>query len=173
MLDLKVIAARYVLERLPIDAMPDIATEALVCGLDSPATRSLAGLVGANMSEVRLLFARMLEQLQIQLPHREQALRQLLGHVIEKVALRRCGPREGLKEVVQLSYLAETAEGSGTYVGEALGIEHLVGAYWAYDDLAGRPTEVSYEGLYGQQAALALDEEVVRLAHEWLNRHGA
>ena len=44
------------------------------------------------------------------------------------------------------------------YVGDSVGLEHLIGAYWGYDDLTGRPQEVSFEGKYGPKAIAAWEQ---------------
>lgn len=56
-------------------------------------------------------------------------------------------------------------------VGDSHGIEHLMGAYYGYDDLDERPDEVSFEGRYGADAIAALDDDIRRLAAEWLDAH--
>jgi hypothetical protein len=173
MLDLNIAAAHYVLELLPSWELPNIATDALASGLDSPAVRQLGGLRETTMADAGPLFERMLADLNVGLPSSEQAVQRLLRHHIQELAQRRVSAREGLKKIVELSYLGERYEQSRMYAGEAYGIEHLIGARWAYDDLDTRPTEVSFQGLYGREAALALDEDVVRLAMDWLKQHGA
>ena len=62
---------------------------------------------------------------------------------------------------------------SREYVGDSHGIQQLIGYFWGYDDLEERPREVSFDGRYGADAFQALDQEVVRLAHQWLGEHGA
>ena len=173
MLDLNIVAAYYVLELLPSWELPGIATDALTAGLDSPAARELGGLRETTMTDAAPLFERMLTDLNVGLPSREHAVQRLLRHHIQELAARRVSAREGLKKMVDVSYLGERYEQSRVYAGDAYGIEHLVGARWAYDELDARPTEVSFQGLYGREAALALDEDVVRLAKDWLKQHGA
>ena len=46
-------------------------------------------------------------------------------------------------------------------------------SFYFYDDLEARPGEVSFEGLYGEDAMKALDRAVVDSAREWRIRHGA
>ena len=38
-----------------------------------------------------------------------------------------------------------SSEPGKRYVGDSRGMEHLIGAYWVYDDLRARP-EVSFKG---------------------------
>src|SRR5262245_20523581 len=84
--DLDVAAARYALALLPSWSLPEIATQALTRDRDSSASRALAGLVGPSMSEAGPLFERMLEELHVHLPSREDAVRFLIRHCIQELA---------------------------------------------------------------------------------------
>ncbi len=50
---------------------------------------------------------------------------------------------------------------STRYVGDQRGLQHLIGAFYTYDDLYERPNEVSFEGIYGP-AAVPVDDRYVR-----------
>ena len=67
-MDLKRIAAEWVLEQIPSDRLPEIACEALGSGLDCPSLRILAGEGNSNRSEVGLLWDRALSELGIPVP---------------------------------------------------------------------------------------------------------
>ncbi|WP_372717601.1 hypothetical protein [Novipirellula sp.] len=54
------------------------------------------------------------------------------------------------------------------YLGDSHGIHHLIGLYWAHDDLCDRPHEVSLNGKYGDEAIAELDVEIVRAANTWM-----
>jgi hypothetical protein len=60
---------------------------------------------------------------------------------------------------------------SKKYVWDSHGLEHLIGAYWSFDELESRPDEVSFRGLYGNAAVKALEQHMVELAEDWLRKH--
>jgi len=66
------------------------------------------------------------------------------------------------------------AEGMGyratEYVGDSHDIEHLVGAYWSYDDIDDAARVVTFKD--ADEERNSLDADVVRRAQEWITRHG-
>ena len=80
-------------------------------------------------------------------------------------------PRSGLRELVAVHHSAPEAQNT-RFVGDEFGIAQLIGYCYGYDDLEERPAEVSFEGRFGAQARMALNDEVVRLASVWLAARG-
>jgi len=97
----------------------------------------------------------------------------LLRHYIGRIGSGDLAPRAGLSFIHDLYMCADLDERSREYAGDSHGIQRLLSYSWGYDDLEERPTEVSFDGRYGAHAIRALDEEVVRLAREWVADHGA
>jgi hypothetical protein len=82
-------------------------------------------------------------------------------------------PRQGMYRVVNELYHPHISkQPAREYVGDQRGLQHLVGAFYAYDELYERPTEVSFEGFYGPAAVPAFDRHVKQLANEWLQQNG-
>lgn len=171
--DLHIAAARYVLGSLPSWEFPRIANALLDAGVYSQAVGELATTPNPTMSDAGPVFERALVEMRIELPSKEEAVWMLLRHFVEQLASRRVTGRKGLRAIIDVYNYVDPAEKSRDYVGESHDIQHLVGAYWSYDDLEERPTEVSFHGRYGRDAVQALDEDVIRLAREWLEQHGA
>jgi hypothetical protein len=61
--------------------------------------------------------------------------------------------------------------GASANVHDERGLQYLIGAYWSYDELRKRPTELSIEGRFGEAAVPLLDDDVRRLASDWLGAH--
>jgi len=49
-------------------------------------------------------------------------------------------------------------------------MEHLIGAYWAYDDLTERP-ECSRDGKYGAESMAGGEQSVRQYARDWLDKY--
>ena len=65
---LRLAARRLALGRQPPEDLPDIATEALVDGVDSPALRELAGTLRVDYQDARDVFYRVCDELDIEIP---------------------------------------------------------------------------------------------------------
>jgi len=172
-LGLRIAAARYVMGTLPSWELPKIADAVLDQGFYSPAIGELATTRHPVMADAGPLFERALQELHTELPAPEDAVWILLRHHIGRIAAGDVAPRDGLRVVLDLYNRADLYNKSREYVGDSHGIQQLIGYFWGYDDLDERPREVSFDGRYGADAFQALDQEVVRLAHQWLGEHGA
>jgi hypothetical protein len=168
--DLRLAAAWWVLGGLPSWELPPIADALLDRGVYSRATAELASTRYPSMSEAGPLFERLLQENEIGLPSIDDAVWTLLRHHISQIALRAVPCRAGLQRVVDVYYLADLFGRARHYVGASHGIEHLLGAFYGYDELEGT-TEVSYQGNYGPATVLVWEDTVVLLAHEWLAAH--
>jgi hypothetical protein len=95
------------------------------------------------------------------------AARLIAKHIIRRIAEGDTPPRAGLGDLMTQVYYAHLAgnepTGIGHYVGETLGLQHLIGAFWGYSDLAERPDEISIDGRFGPDAVPLLDEQSDRL----------
>jgi hypothetical protein len=138
------------------------------------------GLGGVSMGELAIervpslaeherLFIEALRECGIEMPTGEQAVEILLRYNLELIACGAIRPYDGLMVVVDKLYHPYISNVSpARYVGDQRGLEHLIGAFFSYDELRFRPDEVSFEDLYGDAALCALDRSVQRLAQEWL-----
>jgi hypothetical protein len=121
------------------------------------------------LADVRPLFEDALRELGRPAPSVEEAVWRVIRQQMRRIAGREVPPRE---PVTWLRRHMERWLKSNHCMWDSHGLERIIGAYWAFDDLLERP-EVSYEGLHGAAAVKALEDEMVRLAQEWLAKHAA
>jgi hypothetical protein len=164
---LRIAAARYALGLITSEELHQAADNALDHGLYSYSLGELATISQPMMAEVGPLFEAVLRELSIPLLSKEDATDLLLKRYIRLIVEETTPPHQGLDHIFDLYDTTIVHEKVSQYVGDSRGIHHLLGAYYAYDDLRERPGEVSYEGKFGQDAIDALDRRVVELAIEW------
>lgn len=93
--DLALMAALYQLRELLTDDLPEVATKALVDGLDSPSLRQLAGATTNNAFELEELLRRSLDELGLG-PATEETARQVLArHRAEQIVRGEIDPPTG------------------------------------------------------------------------------
>jgi hypothetical protein len=166
--DLRIGAARYALRQVSSEELKQFADDTLNHGLYSYSLGELATLFAPIMSEAAPLFESALQELDVPLPSKEDAVTLLLEHIIRSIVEGTLSPYEGLCRLVhECYYPVISQEKVFKYVGDSRGIHHLIGAYWSYDDLRERPSQVSFAGNYGPEAINGLDREVVEFAAKW------
>jgi hypothetical protein len=67
------VAAKWVLGRIPSRALPQIATDALEAGLDTPSLRELAGELHPTLDASGPLFEEILDEIGVGIPDRSRA----------------------------------------------------------------------------------------------------
>jgi hypothetical protein len=92
---LELAAWRLAAGDLASDDLPDIATEALVWGLDSPALRVLAGQSRRDVRDSADLFRVALDELGIELPDADDAHWRLARHTAAQIVAGRIGAARG------------------------------------------------------------------------------
>ncbi len=172
--DLNLAAAKYVLGLIPSWELPPIADAALNRGQYSDSLGELAYLRDPVMSDAGPLFEASLVELNIPLPPKDTAIQVVLIRCIRRIADQLDPPYEGLCNMMQdVYYRAMWDEKPKQFQGDSRGIEHLIGAYYYYDDLRELPYEASSDEQCGAGAIAALDVRVIELAREWLSQHAA
>jgi hypothetical protein len=96
---LEVAAWRMALGELASEDLSEIATDALVRGLDSPALRILAGQPRGDVRESADLFRAALHELGIDLPDPDHALWQLVRRTASGIVAGRIKPADGAYEI--------------------------------------------------------------------------
>jgi hypothetical protein len=89
----------WALGRLPSDQLPQVATDWLTEGLDSPSLRQLAGVGSPVMSEVGPLFEKVLAELEIVAPKKEAALVLLGRHYAQQIIEGAIPPYKGARSI--------------------------------------------------------------------------
>jgi hypothetical protein len=172
MLDLKHLAIRYRLGLLNTESLVEIADKLLEEGRDTPSVIHLSVLESPIMAEAAPIFERICAEHKVIIPTREEAIIELLRFQLESIASGAIAPRKGLEAMMRESYFPYFAgEPSKKYVGDSRDLEHLIGAYWGYDDLVERPREVSWDGKYGAEAIASWEESVRQYARNWIQKH--
>jgi hypothetical protein len=111
-----------------------------------------------------------LEREGIEVPDRDKAVWQIVGHHLAQIVSDAVRPLDGLKHLISDVYWdydfhAATKE----FLGDSHGIEHLIALYWGYDDMKVRPAEVSCNGKYGEEGLRELEKEILDRSTDWLN----
>ncbi|MDD2319351.1 MAG: hypothetical protein PHO83_04790 [Geobacteraceae bacterium] len=123
----------------PIESFPDLATEALGEGTDTPSLRILAGLtpVQKNNDEIREYLQKSLHELSVNWPSEEEATWMLLRHYIDEIIDERIEPHAGLHTIIwDIYHRMRWSESDQHYAGDCIKIEKLYGLCDTYDDLS-------------------------------------
>jgi hypothetical protein len=96
---LQVAALLWAVGDQPSDELPDLATEALVRGLDSPALRELAGASRDDFWRIKGLFEAMVDELEFDLPDEQTALWRLAQHVASEIVAGVIAPETGAHRI--------------------------------------------------------------------------
>ena len=89
----------WALGRLPSEQLPQVATDWLAEGLDSPSLRQLAGAGSPVMSEVGPLFEKVLAELKIATPKKEEALMFLARLYAQQIIEGAVSPYDGARKI--------------------------------------------------------------------------
>jgi len=100
---LEVTACKLQLGLLSAAAVPDVATEALSRGCDSPSLRRLAGLMGSEGEEVGPLFDRALAELGSPQLSDAEAVMRLAREISQAIVAGTTAPHDGAKRIWDLT----------------------------------------------------------------------
>jgi hypothetical protein len=142
------------------EQLPEVATQALCSGLDSPHLAALAGESprAASSDDLHAMFERALHELGIERPAPLRAAETLRNYYARRVVTGEISPHVGAEAIVRgvLDRVREQLP-PGQYLGESLGIARLVGLFYDYD-------LVRYEGLGTEEEVnIAVAEECRRI----------
>jgi hypothetical protein len=118
-------------------SFPDLAAKALEEDSDTPSLRILAGLEPDNVWDVDKYVAKTLQELHIDPPTEIDSAWLLIEYYIDKIMNREIDPHEGIHLVIHDVYYRTSWAGKNkVYVGDAIGIEELLGLCDTFDDLS-------------------------------------
>jgi len=127
-----------------------------------------------TMADAGPLFESALQELGVPIPSQDDAAWTLLRYHIGRIAGGEVAPRQGLRAILEdVYYPAQLHAQRERYGADVYDVGSFHASFYSYDDLEARPSEVFFDGLYGEDAMKALDRAVVDLAREWRIRHGA
>ena len=171
MFDIRHFAVRYRLGLQDTESLVRAADSLLADGHTVPAVIELSILDSPVMAEAAPVFERVCAELGVTIPNKVEAVDELLRTYLESIASGARPPREGLAAIMREVYFPHMAgEPCKRYVGDSHGMEHLIGAYWAYDDLTERP-ECSWDGKHGAEAITSWEQSVRQYARDWLEKY--
>lgn len=150
--EFRVAAARHALGLLECAELPELATRALMAGLDSRSLRRLAGEPRPSWVDARSLFDDALSDLSVIVPERDQAARILARHYCEQIVSQAIPPDQG---AARIWFDVATQVGYETPLGRRLLV--FVGLASEWDDYPpGRP---DFERQILDEAARLLEED--------------
>ena len=127
------------------------------------------------MSEIGPIFERVCRELEQPIPSLNEAIGIVSAAIVQDIADGSIDPQVGLQRLMDDVYnrhlAADTNTGTDRHVGESQDLQSFIGAYWGYDELRTRPTEVSLDGKFGEEAIALHDQRVKMLARAWLSKH--
>jgi hypothetical protein len=134
--DLEEASAAFVLGSLRCEHLPDVATSALMQGLDSTSLTLLAGESPHQLpADLWDLFLRAIAELGRTLPSRLEAAWYMKHRVADDVSAGRLAPREGAARILSLLHEVDQDLPRGQFVGSSFGVAQLIGDYYCYDDV--------------------------------------
>jgi hypothetical protein len=149
-----------------------IADKLLENGHDTQSVIALLILESPIMVEAAPIFEKICAELDVAIPTKDEAINKLLHFQLEAIASGTVTPRKGLEAMMREIYYPYFAEEPcKKYVGDSRGLEHLIGAYWSYDELIQRPRGVLWGGKYGAKAIASWEESVRQYAQNWIQKH--
>lgn len=166
-------SARYVLRVATGNDLVWAADHAVDRGLITPSMVELATSRNPILSDAGPLFEMALRESQLQLPDPDTATWTVIRHHLGRIARGEIPPREGFAAVIrELDHNPRSTLRNLQIVGDSHDLQILYGDYYGFDDLEGRPDEVSFQGKYGQEAVKALEHEMIEDARKWIAEHG-
>jgi hypothetical protein len=164
--------ARYQLGLETADSLRGFGVDLLAAGSDEALELAIAD--DLDVAEIGPILERLGRELGHPLPTLDAAINlvtaAILGEVANGVTEPEAGLEQLMRDVVQ-PHVREADESRFTSVGEAFGLQHLIGAYYGYDDLRSRPDELSVDGKFGREAIALHDQHVIAYARDWLRTH--
>lgn len=127
-----------------------------------------------RMEDVLPAFIAALQYWDVAVPSRDEAVWQLIEYHLNRVVSNQDRAWQELDKLVADVYLDyDFHTSTKQYLGDAHGIELILGLYWSADDIRERPNEVTVNGLFGEAAWVELDRLIVVEATRWLSDRAA
>ena len=105
-------------------------------------------------------------------PTLDEAVDTLIRDWLMLIIEKEVGPQTGMCELRNIvlgpSGVLDHCE---NYVGDSVGMERLIGAYYSYDDIYGSPNTGGVPLLPPEEAIRKIDGHIRELAQEWLDNH--
>ena len=173
-MDLNIIASNFSLHRYLTEDIITISNQLLEKGYSSDSLYKLVIEENVSKEIVESLFKEALIELGIVIPESKEAVKSILHHSLSNIVNKKIDPIQGIKSLVDgLLKKIKLHEESDNYLGDFLGIEKLLSAYYSLDDINSGDSSVSYDGLYGEKALVQIENDIVALSKQWLERNAS
>ena len=167
-----VLLARRELLTMSASDYQRMALHLIETGHDCSALHDLAWDTVISSSDAAHLFKSAAAQLGLALPTRKQAVEILLRYHATRILSGECSPAEGITNMRREAYLPEVSKHpSAREIGDQYDMQDFIYAYYMLGDLRDWPTVNGFNGLYGDEAKQAFDDEIRRMCRSWLERH--
>jgi hypothetical protein len=162
MTKLEYIAARFAFGNINADKIKSTVDSLLNEGVYSDYFIDIMDSKPARLDEVLPPFIAYLQHEGIPIPIKDDAVGQLIGYHVDRIASGNGDPIKELEELISDVYWDyDFHPHTKKYVGDSHGIEHLVGLYWEY-------VERNYE--ISQRKSNKFTRAIVKCSEEWMKR---
>lgn len=168
-MDLEIAAAYWSLGMLTSNKLPEIATAALLEGLDSPSLRILAGEYDPIMAEVGPLFERALRELGVLVPEPFEAGMRVAGYIGQRIISGEVSPYEGAREIWRMYNHVEAVDEHGIFKP----LLKFIGAASEYEDFLSPGNEKFYGKERCEEIRQKIEADIVGYAKELIAGHKA
>ena len=125
-----------------------------------------------QMDEVLPALLAAFEHFGVIVPDKEQAVWRAIDHHCREIVTGEVNPLVELSKLIREDlWDYDFHKPTKKYLGDSHGIEHLIGLYWAADDLREHPDTVTFAGKQGEEAWSELNKEIVVECNRWLANH--
>lgn len=149
------------------------AEEALVAGYESTSLAILAGEKNPIWSDIEPLVRSAVADLGREFPDLDAACWTVLRHHVGRIAEGSVPPLAGMRTILdEVVYPGDLHSRSRHVLGDSHDLERLIGNYWQADDVLSCGSQLSWDGLRGDAALAAIEEDLRELARIWMAVHG-
>ena len=162
--------SRYRLNLATCTELRQVADEALNAGYYSSSLVDAALDAENILWEVGPAFVAALAELKVVVPEStEECIWIVLHYPTQQIATLAVEPEVGLASIMEVYRGCNLYDRSQNFVGDSHDVQHLIGAYWEYDEIWERYGGAEFQE--GQRQARDLDKDVIGRCQVWLNNH--
>jgi len=161
----------YVLGNIPEELLIDAAIETVTSGFESDNLYILAGLSKQNFdyNDVQYYFELSLTETKTEKPNKKDAAEYLVIYYCEQLLKDIIDAETFLSKIMSDVYYKTWNDFSSTkFVGDYLGLEHFIGAFWELDDLENELVQYSKD-VNREKEKIKIYNSCKKLAENYIN----
>ena len=163
------LAAKHAFKPIGAPKLHEIANRLLNDGVQDDDLVSICLADDINADSITVAFEAFLRTCNTSIPDRDSAVWTILKYYVTQIADRSNDPLVATRNLIvdifnEYDFQSQSIE----HLGDSHRIQHLVGLYYAHDDMLERPQEVSCNGQFGADGIAELKKELVLAAQTWL-----